>query len=130
MFRIEQIDHVAITVRDLNSSVAWYRDVLGLERRYQEAWGDYPAMMFAGSTGIAIFPAEAGPAPSPDVQRTAVMRHLAFRVDNSNFERARAELSARGIHYNFQDHDISHSIYFNDPDGYELELTTYDVPKK
>ncbi len=26
-----------------------------------------------------------------------------------------------------QDHDVSHSIYFEDPDGVVVELTTYEV---
>jgi catechol-2,3-dioxygenase len=26
-----------------------------------------------------------------------------------------------------QDHGVSHSIYFEDPDGVELELTTYEL---
>ena len=55
------------------------------------------------------------------------MRHLAFKVDRANFEQAQQELKARGIEFEFQDHMISHSIYFNDPDGHQIELTTYDV---
>ena len=35
--------------------------------------------------------------------------------------------SNREISTEFQDHGISHSIYFQDPDGHQLELTTYDV---
>jgi len=27
----------------------------------------------------------------------------------------------------FQNHGIAHSIYFRDPDGHELEITTYEV---
>jgi catechol 2,3-dioxygenase-like lactoylglutathione lyase family enzyme len=55
------------------------------------------------------------------------MRHLAFRVDGSNFARARERLEARGISVSFQDHGIAHSIYFHDPDGHQLEITTYDI---
>jgi len=39
VFRIRHIDHVALTVKDVERSVAWYHDVLGLERRHQEVWG-------------------------------------------------------------------------------------------
>jgi catechol-2,3-dioxygenase len=55
------------------------------------------------------------------------MRHLAFRVDRPNFLRAQAELRGRGISFTFEDHQIAHSIYLNDPDGYEIELTTYEL---
>jgi catechol 2,3-dioxygenase-like lactoylglutathione lyase family enzyme len=46
---LEQLDHVAIAVRDVERSVEWYRDVLGLERRH-EVWGSYPAMVCAITT--------------------------------------------------------------------------------
>lgn len=55
MFKLDRIDHVALTVADVDRSVAWYRDVLGLERRHEEAGGSYPAVMYAGPTGIACF---------------------------------------------------------------------------
>jgi catechol 2,3-dioxygenase-like lactoylglutathione lyase family enzyme len=43
------------------------------------------------------------------------------------FERARMELPAKGIAIEFQDHDVAQSIYFKDPDGVLVELTTYEV---
>jgi catechol 2,3-dioxygenase-like lactoylglutathione lyase family enzyme len=127
MFVIEHIDHVALTVRDVARSIGWYRDVLGLERKHQDVWGDHPAMVFAGDTGLALFPARGDVANAPDPRATAIMRHLAFQVDRPNFLRAQESLRAQGIEFTFEDHTISHSIYFRDPDGYELELTTYEV---
>ena len=128
MFEIRQIDHVAFTVRDLERSIAWYHDVLGLERRHEDVWGGVPAMMCAGDTGVALFPAAtSNPDAAPEHANTTVMRHLAFQVDRDNFVRAQTELARRGIPFNFEDHQISHSIYFNDPDGYEIELTTYEL---
>ena len=55
------------------------------------------------------------------------MLHLAFRANRENFLGAQHELKKRGIKFEFQDHEISHSIYFRDPDGHELEITTYDL---
>jgi catechol 2,3-dioxygenase-like lactoylglutathione lyase family enzyme len=52
---LQHIDHVAITVSDLQRSIAWYRDALGLERRFQDAWGDVPTMMCVGETCVALF---------------------------------------------------------------------------
>ena len=124
MFEVEEIDHVALLVRDLQASARWYRQVLGLERRHAEAWGGVPTMMCAGSTCLALFPL------APDVTLPAEnpgMSHLAFRVDGVGFAQAQSELRERGIDYTFEDHDIAHSIYFRDPDGYRLEITTYDL---
>jgi catechol 2,3-dioxygenase-like lactoylglutathione lyase family enzyme len=127
MFALKGLDHVALTVRDVQRSIAWYRDVFGLERRHQETWGDYPVMMFAGDTALALFQANGPVQAAPDSRGAAIMRHVAFRVDRVNFAKAQEILRARGIEFVFQDHAISHSIYFQDPDGYELELTTYQL---
>ncbi len=126
MFLIENLDHIALTVSDLNRSVGWYTDVLGL-RRCHEAW-DIPVVMCAGTTGVALFPADTTePQPAPDPRHTKIMRHYAFRVSRASFAAARAEFRQRGVEFEFADHGISHSIYIHDPDGYRVELTTYEV---
>jgi catechol 2,3-dioxygenase-like lactoylglutathione lyase family enzyme len=130
VFTLQQIDHVALTVRDLEKSIAWYEEVLGLERRYQEAWGDCPAMLCAGSTCVALFPLRTAESPAPiNGSAQPVMRHLAFRTTYADLLEAEKNLQQRGIPFEFQDHGIAHSIYFADPDGHQLEITTYDVPK-
>jgi catechol 2,3-dioxygenase-like lactoylglutathione lyase family enzyme len=126
MLRVEGLDHVALAVRDVARSVAWYQDVLGLERRYEAVWGDFPAIVGAGTTSLAFFPA-AVPELAPPARGVLSMRHIAFRVDRETFERARGDLEARGLAPTFQDHTAAHSLYFKDPDGYQLEITTYDV---
>ena len=127
MLKVDHIDHVALAVRDVQRSVAWYRDVLGMERRYQEAWGDYPAIVAAGETSLALFPCESpNPKPRPD-HDTIAMRHVAFAVDRTGFEKAREQFRKLGIESRFSDHGIAHSIYISDPDGHMLEITTYEV---
>lgn len=128
MFTLNHIDHVALTVKDMSRSIQWYQEVLGLERRYQEAWGDGPPVMLCvGMTCLALFPSQSDhPLPAPD-RNTIAMRHLAFQADRANFEQAQVVLQERGIPFVFEDHGLSHSIYFQDPDGHELEITTYDV---
>jgi catechol 2,3-dioxygenase-like lactoylglutathione lyase family enzyme len=127
MFSIEGIDHIALAVSDVERSVAWYKEVLGLERRYEDAWGSYPAMVGVGTTSIALFPVE-GPVAKPSPGRDVLaMRHFAFRADRANFDLARRELSQRGIPLEAQHHGVSESIYFHDPDGHEVEITTYEM---
>jgi catechol 2,3-dioxygenase-like lactoylglutathione lyase family enzyme len=126
MFQLEGIDHVALAVRDVDLSAAWYIEVLGLERRFEDVWGSYPAVVGVGSTSLALFPVKGEPAPTPG-RSTLTMRHVAFRVDRFNFQAARTELDQRGIPIEFQDHGIAHSFYFRDPDGHQIEITTYDL---
>ncbi len=121
------LDHVAIAAADVERSRRFYAEVLGLERAH-EAW-DVPIVMAAEGTGVAIFSRDRHPSPTPEDAEPPATRilHIAFRVDREGFERARAELAERGLEVVFSDHDISHSIYFDDPDGHKLELTTYEV---
>ena len=127
MFIIEQLDHVALTVTDLERSIEWYQSVLGLERRHQEVWS-LPVMLCAGTTCLALFPADTKtPLTAPDYHDSIALRHLAFRVKRGDFEQAQARFEERNIPYEFEDHDISHSIYIYDPDSYRVEITTYEL---
>lgn len=127
MFQVQCLDHVALLVRDVERSAHWYQDVLGLDRQYQDVWGSFPAVVGKGGTSLALFPVD-GPTPKPPPDReTICMRHFAFRVDGTNFLAAQAELRRRGITFYFEDHQVAHSIYFQDPDGHQLEITTYDL---
>ncbi|MFN2542249.1 MAG: VOC family protein [Chthoniobacterales bacterium] len=124
---LEGIDHVALGVRDVEAAAKWYSDVLGFERRYDDVWEGYPVFVMKGNSGLALFPADRDAKSASGTGREVRMLHLAFRADRRNFFAAQEELKRRGINFEFQDHDISHSIYFHDPDGHELEITTYDV---
>jgi catechol 2,3-dioxygenase-like lactoylglutathione lyase family enzyme len=51
--------------------------------------------------------------------------HIALEVDRTVLERKLAEGKARGIESRgVSDHGFIHSIYFRDPNGYVIELTT------
>jgi catechol 2,3-dioxygenase-like lactoylglutathione lyase family enzyme len=126
-FELERLDHVALTVTDVDSSIEWYRDVLGLEHVHEEEWGRNPAFLTTGSTGLALFPAQGSEPPPKGHPDGLAMWHLAFRADRRNFDAARQELESRSIRYSFSDHGLAHSIYFHDPDGHLVEITTYEV---
>ena len=123
--QLEGIDHVAMGVRDIERSAKWYVDVLGFKLLHEGMWNGVPTFIGKGNTGIALFPAS--DAPKSSSHREIRMLHLAFRADRQNFLEAQRELQEHGIKFEFQDHEIAHSIYFRDPDGHQLEITTYDV---
>jgi len=125
MFELDGIDHVALAVRDVALSAQWYVEVLGFERRLPGMWNGVPVFVGKGTTALALFAAR-------DARRSAEappirMLHLAFRTSRHEFVNAQRDLKRRGIAFEFEDHEISHSIYFQDPDGHQLEITTYDV---
>jgi catechol 2,3-dioxygenase-like lactoylglutathione lyase family enzyme len=57
MFELEGIDHVALSVRDVERSAQWYIEILGFERRHQGMWSGVPTFIGKGTTAIALFPA-------------------------------------------------------------------------
>lgn len=127
MMKLEQIDHVALRCASPEATKAWYMNTLGFEHVFPGQWSGVPIFLRLGSTSIALFPQTSREQPSAHVR----VSHLAFRAATyGDFRSAQAELQARGVAFEFQDHELSHSIYFFDPDGFQLEITTYDLPKK
>lgn len=122
--QLEGIDHVALAVADVERSANWYGEVLGFERLHQGMWNGIPVFIGLRETAIALFPADN---LKPLARDKIGMLHLAFRADRKNFLAAQEGLKRRGIKFEFQDHEISHSIYFRDLDGHGLEITTYEL---
>jgi catechol 2,3-dioxygenase-like lactoylglutathione lyase family enzyme len=121
---LECLDHVGLTVADVGRSIRWYQEVLGLRRAHEAAWGEFPAVLEANGSGVALFPRDAGdPAPPRDP-----LRHVAFRTSRRGLEAAKAELGAREIAFEERDYGVARSVYMPDPDGHLVEITTYEVP--
>lgn len=115
------LDHVAIRVADPEVSAQWYESVLGLVPfQDKEHWGDYPIMVQAGASGIALFPIKEG----DDLNYVNSCMHIAFNVDRESFRAFQYSFEQNGIEFSFEDHHFFHSIYIEDPDGYKVELTT------
>jgi catechol 2,3-dioxygenase-like lactoylglutathione lyase family enzyme len=127
MFKIEALDHVALAVRDVRRSAQWYADVLGFKREHEEFWNGVPVFIGNGTAAIALFPAREETGSMSHDRAALRTLHFAFRADRENFLRAQEDLKKRAIPFDFQDHEISHSIYFRDPDGHEIEITSYEL---
>jgi catechol 2,3-dioxygenase-like lactoylglutathione lyase family enzyme len=120
---IEALDHVGLPVVDIGRSAQWYQQVLGLQRAYEEAWGDYPAVLEKNGSGVALFPSRGEPI-EPATFKSLV--HVGFRVSRQGYEEARSELIAAGIDFRESDHEVAWSIYLLDPDRHLIEITTYE----
>jgi catechol 2,3-dioxygenase-like lactoylglutathione lyase family enzyme len=131
-FAVAGIDHVHIFVRDRAAAARWYGAVLGLRRdRRFAAWarevgGPLTLTAADGTTHVALF---------EDERRAGHCTTVALRTCGDGFV-AFAKKAARLPLYDkrrrpsaprLQDHEQSLSLYFSDPDGNPIELTTYDV---
>jgi len=124
MMHLEQIDHVALRCASLEATKNWYVGTLGFEHVFPGHGDGVPIILRLGSTFLTLFPQKENAPPSPNGQAW----HLALRAATyADFRGAQAELQAEGVSFQFRDHEISHSIYFSDPDGFLLEITTYDL---
>ena len=126
-FKLDFLDHVAILVKDMDASVAWYKKVLGLRRYQLEKWGDFPIFMLSGKTGIALFPANTNDPKLEPTSKNVKIDHFAFQVSNEAFAKAQKHYEHLGLDYNVKDHHYFHSIYTKDLDGHTVELTTLIV---
>lgn len=127
-FSVDQIDHVEVLVPDVEEAAAWYERVLGLTNVPGLDW-DVPRMISSdgGSTKLALF-------TGPPQEGKVGWQRVAFRVSGEAFLGFLERLEAVPVFdqdgaavrlTDVVDHDVSWSIYFADPYGNRLEVTTY-----
>ena len=126
---IRAIDHVVLRVRDLERSLAFYRDVLGcaveLARPSIGLW-----QLRAGRSMVDLVPVDgklgaAGGAPPAKEGRN--VDHVCFRVEPFDEAAIRAHLAAHGVNAGSTEQRVGAegtgpSIYVEDPDGNVIEL--------
>lgn len=119
--------HAVLYVRDLQRSVAFYRDLLGFEP-IGETFGGRAAAFRGGDhrTHHELLLIQVGDdaAPIPSGRRIGLY-HLGIKIGDSLQELAAAkeELTAAGVAIDGEsDHTVTWSLYLRDPDGNELEL--------
>jgi catechol 2,3-dioxygenase-like lactoylglutathione lyase family enzyme len=125
---ITRLNHAVLYVRDVDRSVAFYRDVLGfrLIPMAPEGFGGAAFMQAPGSTndhdlGLFAMGSEAG--PSTAGRESVGLYHLAWEVDTlDELERLATALGDNGALTGASDHGTTKSLYGRDPDGLEFEI--------
>ncbi|MEN8158508.1 MAG: VOC family protein [Myxococcota bacterium] len=119
--RIEALGHVVIRVRDLERSVAFYHELLGIPISARAP--EWSMVLFTLGEHHDFAIAAVDPASSPD-ETTLGLDHFAFQLSGGldALREARAELAAAGVPAAGFDHTVTKSLYFQDPDGNRVEL--------
>jgi catechol-2,3-dioxygenase len=122
---IHRLNHAVLYVRDVASSVAFYRDVLGFEVITE--LGDQAAFLRAdGSTNdhdLGLFAVGTQAQASLAGRGTVGLYHLAWEVETlRDLETLAGRLSRAGALAGASDHSTTKSLYGHDPDGLEFEI--------
>jgi len=118
-----KLDHVVFPTSDPAASLAFYEGVLGLPLAQAitgDDWGGRPWLMLAFALAEGrelVLTAFRGAAPPAS--------HYAFAVDSESERLAwRTRLADAGVAFWEEDHGDQQSIYFEDPNGVVLEITS------
>ncbi len=124
--RIRGIAEIVLWVHDLNKSLYFYRDVLGLTVISPSTMTN-PIFLEAGGAPFGLpqmvvlvqLPREAGPFMTP---RT--LHHLALEISPRDFDGEQARLKELGLEVRTGQHPVipSRTMYISDPDDNEVEL--------
>jgi catechol-2,3-dioxygenase len=114
-----QLGHVALRVRDLERSILFYRDVMGLKLRAQHETVAFLGIREDASHEVALFQLSAD-APGPEADRVG-MYHMAWEMPSfDELERFHARLKANDVRITgYSPRQMN--VMFLDPDGNELE---------
>jgi catechol 2,3-dioxygenase-like lactoylglutathione lyase family enzyme len=126
-----RFDHLALPVYDAAKTLHFYNEVLQLplvDALTGDDWGGKSWLMMFFRTGsgqlLALSALQGAQPPRPDGLPSDV-RHYAFSVASTEEqEQWKKRLREHGIVFSEEDHGSQHSVYFSDPNGIVLEVTT------
>lgn len=119
------LEHVNLTVSDLDRSIAFYSDLLDLHVRWK---GPVDGDRLGAHVGddhcyLALFQAAEATPVRLDYARPGV-NHFGFVVEDLDDARRRLDRLGAVVHHQ-ADYEPGRRIYFLDPDGHEVELVAY-----
>ena len=121
--KIERIDHLNLTVADIDRSVEFYKRVLGMRA---ESMGEGRAVLYFGQQKIHLDVAAGAMAMSGEKRMPA---HICF-ITETPIREVAAHLETRGVLVRMQGPRAGaigtiQSVYIDDPDQNSIEISTY-----
>jgi catechol 2,3-dioxygenase len=124
--KAQYLGHVVFYVKDVERSLAFYRDLVGF-REVGRTFGGKAAALTSGRTHhelLLIEIEDAAPRPVSSAPKLGLY-HIGIKIGDSldALRAAKAELDRAGVvTTGMSDHTVSQSLYLADPDGNEVEL--------
>lgn len=120
---IKGIDHVALIVCDMDRSLNFYNNMLGLKILHDGRGdgGDKKSFLGIQEKSMVALTENAHKNMGRNLDNS--VSHIAFKVDN--LDRAKASLESKGIEFIEEKKDSNGkpvAYHFLDPDGFELEI--------
>ena len=118
------LGHVVFYVKNLEQSLAFYRDLLGF-KEIGRVFNGAAAALTSGRTHHELLLIQVGDAPGPLQGHRRGLYHIGIKVGDSleELRMAKCELEQAGVVIDgMSDHTVSQSLYLRDPDGNEVEL--------
>ena len=122
--KAQYLGHVVFYVKDLEQSLAFYRDLLGFQE-VGSIFNGAAAALTSGRTHHELLLIQVGDAPGPLSGRRRGLYHIGIKVGDSldELRAAKKDLERAGIAIDgMSDHTVSQSLYLRDPDSNEVEL--------
>ena len=123
---VQRLNHAVLYVRDVDRSVAFYREALGF-RVVTSIPGRAAFLQAEDSTNdhdLGLFGVGAQAADSPAGRGSVGLYHLAWEVDTlDELRRIAGVLTERGSLVGASDHGTTKALYAHDPDGLEFEVS-------
>ncbi len=122
---VQRLNHAVLFVRDVERSVAFYREALG----FRVVMG-MPGAAFLQASGssndhdLGLFEVGAQAGPSEAGRSAVGLYHLAWEVDTlQELERVALRLGELDALVGASDHSTTKALYAKDPDGLEFEVS-------
>jgi len=124
---------IVLWVRDLDAALHFYRDLFGLEVFSPPGLPNKFLRAGAGADGvpemIVLVPHPLSAAEFPREKAKRVLHHLAFRIEETEYEPLQDRFAAEGLQVRSGIHPVLKGVrtfYVDDPDGNECECISPD----
>ena len=118
------LGHVVYYVRNLQQSIDFYSNVVGLEVT-ATLFNHRAASLTGGSTHHELLLIEVGTADGPPQGHRIGLYHVGWKIGDTLDELRRVYQKVQDAGYQvdgMSDHTVTQSLYVRDPDGNEVEL--------